>query len=57
MKKCNLTASDFNIVVNLIETHSSLRDGERFVPICLPNFNQKFVLFVDIFLLTVFIPF
>uniref|UniRef100_A0A914YZG5 Vacuolar fusion protein MON1 homolog n=1 Tax=Panagrolaimus superbus TaxID=310955 RepID=A0A914YZG5_9BILA len=41
MKKCNLTASDFNIVVNLIETHNSLRDGERFVPICLPNFNQN----------------
>ena len=41
MKHLDLSASDFNIVVNLIETHSSLRDGERSVPICLPHFNKE----------------
>lgn len=41
MKNLNLSPSDFNIIVNLIETHSSLRDVESFVPLCLPNFDQK----------------
>jgi len=40
MRHLDLNASDFNIVVNLIETHSSLRDGESFVPLCLPHFNK-----------------
>uniref|UniRef100_A0A7E4W0Z3 Vacuolar fusion protein MON1 homolog n=1 Tax=Panagrellus redivivus TaxID=6233 RepID=A0A7E4W0Z3_PANRE len=41
MKHLDLSASDFNTIVNLIETHNSLRHIETFVPICLPNFNSS----------------
>ncbi|CAD5226118.1 unnamed protein product [Bursaphelenchus xylophilus] len=41
MKRLDLKASDFNILANLVECHSSLRDGETWVPICLPHFNQN----------------
>lgn len=42
MKRLNLSASDFNIIVNIIECDNSLRDGERWVPICLPQFDIKY---------------
>lgn len=41
MKKVNLTASDFNILANLVECHESLRNADTWVPICLPYFNKK----------------
>lgn len=49
MKRLNLGASDFNMIVNMIECHSSLRDGETWVPICLPQFDQKFAFTVFYF--------
>lgn len=51
MRDLDLNAADFNTIVNLIECHSSLKHGERWVPICLPQFNPEsvwdfFILFI-----------
>jgi len=49
MKRIQMMPSDFNdIVVNTIECHSSLREGENCVPICLPIFNQNSFLYAYI---------
>jgi len=51
MRKVVLSPSDFNdIIVNMIECHSGqqLREGETWVPICLPQFNQNSFLYAHI---------
>ncbi|KAH7729578.1 SAND family protein [Aphelenchoides avenae] len=51
MKHLDLSSSDFNIVVNMIECHDSLRTGETWVPICLPHFDSKHFLYAYIYYL------
>uniref|UniRef100_A0A915E7S4 Vacuolar fusion protein MON1 homolog n=1 Tax=Ditylenchus dipsaci TaxID=166011 RepID=A0A915E7S4_9BILA len=42
MKKLNLTPSDFNTIVSMIECHESqLKEGGSWVPTCLPVFDSN----------------
>uniref|UniRef100_A0AC34QY11 Vacuolar fusion protein MON1 homolog n=1 Tax=Panagrolaimus sp. JU765 TaxID=591449 RepID=A0AC34QY11_9BILA len=44
-KTHNLTASDFNVIINIIDNHKqSLQNSENYVPLCLANFNQNYYL-------------
>lgn len=49
MKKLSLTASDFNTITNLIECNKiNLVEGQTWVPICLPHFDDCSFLYAHI---------